>query len=117
MSSASDLFSYTVAAEFDDPSVAHEWIAWLRDEHLAEVISGGALDAEVILVDPQPGTPGSVGARCEVRYHFADRESFAAYERNHAPGLRAKGVARFPAERGVRLSRRSGVVVAAVHRM
>src|SRR5262249_24590222 len=109
-----DLFSYTVAAEFDDPNVAHEWIAWLRNEHLAEVIAGGAMDAQVILLDPQPGTPGSGGARCEVRDHFAHPESFAAYERHHAPALRAKGVARFPVERGVRLLRRSGVVVAHV---
>jgi len=109
-------FVYSVAAEFDDPSTAHEWIAWLRDGHLAEVVAAGAIDAEVVLLDPPPGTPGSVGARCEVRYRFADREAFAAYERDHAPRLRADGMARFPADRGVRLTRRSGVPVASASR-
>lgn len=94
---------YTVAATFDDAAVAEEWVAWLRDGHLAEVIAGGATEAEVVRLDAEGP------ARLEARYRFPSREAFARYEREHAPRLRAEGMARFPAERGVRLARSIGV--------
>lgn len=97
------MFAYTVSCTFDDPKVASEWLEWLRDEHLAEVLAAGARDAEVIRFDGLP-------LRCEVRYHFASREEFATYERVHAPGLRAKGLERFPASRGIKYERSTGVV-------
>ena len=100
------MISYTVAATFKDPAVADEWIAWLRDEHLAEVLEGGAIDAEVIRLDGGIDEP----VRCEVRYHFASRETFSRYERDHAPRLRAEGLKRFPPERGVQYLRSLGVV-------
>jgi Domain of unknown function (DUF4286) len=96
---------YTVAAIFEDAAVAQEWIAWLRGGHLAEVMDGGALDAEVIRLD---ATAGSSATRYEVRYHFAGRESFTRYERDHAPRLRAEGLAKFPPQRGVRYERSVG---------
>ena len=101
------MIAYTVSCTFNDPAVADEWISWLRDEHLAEVFAAaapGILDAEVIRFD---GTP----VRCEVRYHFASREAFAAYEKNHAPRLRAEGLKRFPPERGLQYARSLGDVV------
>jgi hypothetical protein len=95
------MIAYTVIAHFTDSTVAEEWISWLQEEHLAEVLAGGALDAEVTLEDQK--VAGEM--RCEVRYHFASAESFAAYERDSAPALRAKGLARFPLERGIRYQR------------
>jgi len=104
------LFSYTVICTFSDEHVAEEWIVWLRDEHLKEVLAAGALDAEVIRLDGSPpGNPAIV--RCEVRYHFASREAFAVYEREHAPLLRAAGLKRFPPERGLNYERTAGEVV------
>lgn len=100
------MFSYTVIAVFDDRRIADEWIAWLRDEHLAEVCAAGALDAEVIRCDAAPDGK----TRCEVRYHFASREAFDAYVRDHAPRLRAEGVKRFPPERGIAYERATGDV-------
>jgi hypothetical protein len=98
------MIAYTVAATFESERLAEDWIAWLRDEHLAEVIGCGALDAEVVRLDGEP-------IRCEVRYHFASRESFMAYERDHAPRLRAEGLTRFPVERGIAYQRTLGKVV------
>jgi hypothetical protein len=100
------MFSYTVVCTFDDARVAEEWITWLRDEHLAEVCAAGAMDAEVIRCDGLAGH-----ARCEVRYHFASREAFEAYQRDHAPRLRAEGLKRFPPERGLKYERTTGEVV------
>ena len=96
--------AYTVTATFADAAVADEWLAWLTGGHLAEVLTGGATDAEVI---EQDGSPRSF----EVRYHFPSREAFAAYERDHAPRLRAEGLRLFPPERGVSYRRSVGVVV------
>jgi hypothetical protein len=97
-------FVYTVSGTFTDQAVADEWVAWLRDGHLADVKRGGALDAEVVRVD---------GAELvyEVRYHFASREAFSRYEREFAPALRAEGLAKFPAARGVTYRRSTGDVV------
>jgi hypothetical protein len=96
--------AYTVAATFSDPQVAAQWLRWLRDGHIAEVIAGGATRAEIIALD------GSNAF--EVRYRFPSRESFDRYEREFAPRLRAEGLRLFPVERGVTYRRSVGTVQA-----
>lgn len=81
-----------------------EWIAWLREGHIAAVMRGGALSAEVVRLD-------GMEIRLEVRYMFVDRGSFERYEREFAPALRAEGSAKFPPGRGVSYERRVGEVV------
>ncbi len=98
------MFAYTVSCEFDDAAVADEWVAWLRDEHLADVCRAGATDAAVIRLDGAP-------VRCEVRYRFPARVAYERYEREHAPRLRAAGLDRFPLERGLRYHRSTAEVV------
>ena len=101
------MFAYTVGCSFTDPALAEAWVGWLTGGHLAEVRAAGALDACLVKLDgPAP--------RYEVRYHFADRAAFEAYERDHAPRLRAAGLARFPPERGVVYVRSTGEVVASL---
>lgn len=95
-------FSYTVTGEFDDAAVAAEWIAWLQHGHLDDVLEGGALEAELVQLSP---------LKFEVRYRFASAESFAAYERDFAPKLRAEGLSRFPPSRGVRMARATGQIL------
>lgn len=102
------MFAYTVTCTFDDSVVTDEWIKWLRDEHLRDVCDAGALDAEVIRMDDEHDGRMIV----QVRYHFADRESFARYERDHAPRLREEGLKRFSPERGLHYERSTGEVVA-----
>jgi hypothetical protein len=95
---------YSVFATFTDPALADEWLRWLAAGHVAEVLGAGATDVEVVELD---GAPRSF----EVRYHFPSREAFAAYERDHAPRLRADGLRLFPVERGVTYRRAVGVVL------
>ncbi len=95
-------FSYTVLGEFEDAAVAAEWVAWLQQGHLADVIRGGALEAVLVRLSP---------LRFEVRYRFADAAAFAVYERDFAPQLRAEGLAKFPATRGVKMSRSTGEIL------
>lgn len=100
-------YAYTVCAEFDNPSVATEWVSWLMDGHINEVLAEGALEAVLVKVE----TAGVALARFEVRYRFEDAASFADYEKKSAPRLRAEGLAKFPPERGVRMTRTTGEIV------
>jgi hypothetical protein len=102
-----DATRYTVIASFDDPAVAAEWVAWLRDEHLADVIAAGALEAEVVAIEGEAAAP----IELEVRYRFTDRASLERYFNDHAPRLRAEGLAKFPPERGIRYRRSVGEAV------
>jgi Domain of unknown function (DUF4286) len=100
-------FAYTVSAYFDDEATAQEWSAWMREQHLADVVAAGALSAVLVrLTDTRP--------RLESRYEFASAQAFADYEAAHAPRLRAESAARFPPTRGVRLVRSMGEVLAEV---
>ena len=96
--------AYTVAVTFSDSDLAEEWLRWLREGHIAEVLAGGATDAEIIELD-------GPGRSFEVRYHFPSRGVFEHYEKEHAPRLRADGLKRFPVEKGITYRRSVGLVV------
>lgn len=95
-------FAYSVRAVFEDPAVAVEYSAWLRDGHLAEVIAGGATQAMLVQLGP---------LEFEARYLFPDAAAFAKYEQGAAPRLRMEGLSKFPASRGVKMSRSMGEVL------
>jgi len=88
-------FEYVVRAELDDPELAARFRRWLVEGHMAEVCRAGAVSAELVLVDAPVPT-------FEARYVFPSREAFAAYERDHAPRLRAESAAMFGAGRFTR---------------
>ncbi len=98
------MFAYTVAVTFEDASLAEDWLRWLREGHIAEVLAGGATRAEIVEMD-------GPGRSFEVRYLFPSREAFTNYEVEHAPRLRADGLKRFPLERGVTYRRATGTVL------
>jgi peptidase E len=101
--------AYTVSVSFTDGTMAEAWLAWLRGRHIAQVIAGGATDAEIVeVVDPE--VPVEEARSFEVRFHFPSREAFKAYERDHAPRLREEGTRLFPAEKGVRYRRALGEI-------
>lgn len=104
------VIAYTVTATFPDGILADEWLRWLRQGHLAEVLAGGATRAEVVALD----TPAHA---FEVRYHFPSREALEKYEREHAPLLRAEGLRLFPVEKGIHYRRSTGVVYDTIPRM
>jgi len=82
-------YAYCVRVEIADPAAFASFVAWLRAPHMADVCAAGALDAELVTLD----APGAAPSTAEVRYHFPTREAFALYERDHAPRLRADGLA------------------------
>lgn len=99
--------AYTVHAEFDSLDVASEWVRWLQDGHLAEVLQGGATRAAVVRLEPVEGHQ----LRFEARYRFPSMQVFQRYEKEFAPKLRAEGLAKFPPGRGVRMTRSLGEVL------
>jgi dipeptidase E len=108
MLQAEPALAYTVRVHLEDPAVAERWLAWMQGKHLAEVVQAGALTAEVI--EREAGS----GRVFEARYRFANRAAFARYERDHAPRLRAEGLALFPASDSLRYERSLGPIHANV---
>lgn len=98
------MIRYTVAATFADQATANRWLDWLRQGHIAEVIDGGAVSAEIIKLDASE-------LSFAIEYRFPSREVFLKYEREHAPRLRAEGLALFPVAGGTRYQRSLGEVV------
>lgn len=96
-----ETFLYSVRSTFTNEAVRAEFLAWLREGHLADVVKAGAMDAEVVEFEPAGDAPGEV----ETRYHFATREAFEAYAAGPAVPLRAEGAARFPPSRGIAMQR------------
>ena len=97
-------YRYTVQATFTHENVAEDWVHWLKTGHCQAVLDSGATRVEVLKLD---------GAQLgfEVRYDFPTADLFAAYERDHAPRLRAEGLTLFPIERGVRYARSTGIII------
>jgi hypothetical protein len=94
------LIVYSVLSEFLDPSTRDRYVQWLRDGHcLAMVRAGGALSAEVTVLDS-----GTV----ESRYLFASQADFDGYESGPARELRAERDRHFPPDSGIRTVRTVG---------
>lgn len=98
------MLAYTVAVTFTNPSQAEAWLKWLCEGHIADVLAGGAIAAEIVQMDSPP-------LSYEVRYHFPSRDAFAAYERDHAPRLRTEGLKLFPVENGITYRRTVGLML------
>jgi hypothetical protein len=83
---------YEVNIEVD--AAAHdEYRVWLRD-HIAEILAlPGFKGAKMFEVLEPPPSAGRIGL-C-VQYALRDRAALDDYLRDHAPRLRADGVARF----------------------
>lgn len=83
---------YEVDVEIDS-AIAADYRDWLRG-HVAEMLElPGFGSAKVYdVVDPAPSA-GCI--RLCVQYRLRDRDALDAYLREHAPRMRADGVARF----------------------
>jgi hypothetical protein len=111
--------SYTVQATVPAAFVS-KYMHWLIHDHIAKLVDAGALAAEVRLLDAPPApnsttppTPPAPPATrlVEAHYTFASREALEGYITNHAPRLRAEGLAAFPPDLGITFTR----TVAEIH--
>jgi hypothetical protein len=99
--------AYTVTALLPDAVTRDRYVRWLREGHIQQVVAGGAKEAVVVAVD-EPPRPLKVVCR----YIFANREAYDQYVTEHAPKLRAEGMALFGPELGVSFERSVGKVIA-----
>lgn len=100
---------YTVTAECPDEATARDFLAWLVDGHLADVLRvGKAESAEAVRLDQASGASAEAPIRIESRYVFSSRAAFDAYDRGPAKALRAEGIALFAEARNVKFLRRTG---------
>ncbi|NUQ67367.1 MAG: DUF4286 family protein [Phycisphaerales bacterium] len=98
--------AYTVTATLPDPRTRDEYVAWLREGHLAQVMKGGATTAAILLLT-DPASP----IRVQTRYTFSSPDALDRYLHDHAPALRADGLARFPPARGVAFAREIATIL------
>ncbi len=72
-----------------DHSIAQDWITWLKEEHIPDVISTNCFTHAVILhlldVDE------SDGITYAVQYHAADKKQYDLYVEKFAAIMRQKG--------------------------
>ncbi len=93
--------AYEVEAELGDRGVMERYLAWMQDEHLAEVRKcAGVKRAELLTID---------GLRTRSVYRFSSRAAYARYLERDAPRLRARGRELF-SEDDVRFTRIEGTV-------
>jgi len=95
---------YMVTATLPDAETAREYIAWLEDGHVDQVIEGGAHSGMIVRLEGEP-------VRVETHYVFATRARFDEYVAKHAPALREDGLKRFPPERSIQFERRIGEIL------
>ncbi|HYE02477.1 MAG TPA: DUF4286 family protein [Phycisphaerales bacterium] len=100
--------AYSVTATLPDQASADRYVAWLGSGHVAAVIAAGARSGLIVRLDPEPRDPRR---RVRTWYLFASRAALEAYLRDHAPRLRAEGLAQFGPETGVAFAREIGAVV------
>ena len=102
------MFRYTVGCSFSNAAVAagidEQWVSWLKNGHIQDVIDGGADGGEVVAMDCDDGR------QYEVRYFFPDRATFENYEKHHAPRLREDRLEKFPLDQGLSYHRTMGQV-------
>lgn len=91
---------YTVTSTMPDAPTGERYVAWLTGGHVQAVLDAGASDARVVRLLEPPGPP-----RIRSEYVFPSLGAYETYVRDHAPALRADGLARFGPGSGVRMDR------------
>jgi hypothetical protein len=96
MSATADIGAMSLVYEVNlevDAAIAADYRAWL-DDHVAQILAlPGFTGARIFeVLEPQP--PAALVAFC-VQYTLRGRDDFDAYLREHAPRMRAEGIARF----------------------
>jgi hypothetical protein len=105
-------FAYDVTVTIDDARVFDAFLGWLRETHVPDVRAAGSCAGEIAILDTPSGAPRALACR----YRFASRDAFAAYERDHAPRLRADAIAELAKHgvafgRGAAIARTTGEIV------
>ena len=77
---------YSVTLQVDE-AVASEWVEWMRDVHIPEVMATGCFEAWEMRRCLEPVDAG--GPAYEIRYLCASLEHYRHYQEAHASALQA----------------------------
>lgn len=83
---------YSVTLQVDE-AVASEWVEWMRDVHIPEVMATGCFEAWEMRRCLEPVETG--GPVYEIRYLCASIEQYGQYQKQHAPALKALHTERY----------------------
>jgi len=92
------IYEVTLHARAD---IADAYLAWLREHVAAMLALRGFEGAELEALESESAAAGGGAASAAdergwcVRYRLRDRAALDAYLRDHAPRMRAEGIARF----------------------
>lgn len=76
-----------------DPAIAAEWLSWLRDEHVSDVLETGCF-AKAVILEIMDGEP-SEGPTFAIQYYADSRASVDRYLNDFAPEMRSRGTLRW----------------------
>ncbi|MBI1305309.1 MAG: DUF4286 family protein [Bacteroidetes bacterium] len=77
-----------------DPEIESEWIAWMKEEHLPEVMATGKfISYRMFKIDPHH--PEDIGISFAIQYWAESRDHFNDYAANHGPALKEKTLRKF----------------------
>jgi hypothetical protein len=76
-----------------DHSVHHEWLNWMKEVHIPEVMRTGLFVENRML--KVLGDEDSGGVTYSVQYTCRSMDDYKKYEEEYAPALRAKNNARY----------------------
>ena len=82
------MFAYTVTATFADSRVADEWITWLRNGHIGQVLEGGAIEKPP-WYEPSDSLPKEPVIRATPEMEFDSLVVDAPSAKAKSPALRA----------------------------
>jgi hypothetical protein len=86
------MFIYTVSIKLI-PEIEHDWLRWMKEEHMNEVLETGMFDhAELFeLIDPIDDE----GRTFIAQYQTDSQTRYETYIEQYAPALRKKGYDKF----------------------
>jgi len=71
-------------------SITDEWLNWLKEEHIADVINTGCFTHATVLrlldIDEEDGITHAI------QYHATDKKLYEEYLEKHADSMRKKGM-------------------------
>ncbi len=70
-------------------NIANDWLAWLKEEHIPDLINTGCFTHAVILYLPE--SDDKEGITYAVQYHAASKALYDDYIKKFADAMRKKG--------------------------
>lgn len=89
------MYIYNVTLKVD-PSIEEDWLLWMKDIHIPEVLSCGIFkDHKMLLLTNSPFYDESPGSTFIVQYFFDNMEDYDRYQAEFAPAYQREHIQRY----------------------